>query len=204
MDWITERPVQLHGSALARGLLRAIGWRVVFDGLPARQGVLVVYPHTSNWDFPVGLLAKWGIGLQLTIWGKDSLFRIPLFGAWMRWLGGRPVDRRSPHGIVGQMASELREARERGEFLWLVLSPEGTRGYTEGWRTGFYHVSREAGVPLGLAHIDYAARTVGIEAFARLSGDIEADLDQIAALLSHHRGKRPGQAAPIRIRRPAP
>ena len=204
MDWIAERPVQLHGSALARSLLRLAGWRVVFDGLPARQGVIVVYPHTSNWDFPVGLLAKWGIGIPLAFWGKDSLFRVPLFGAWMRWVGGRPVDRRAANGIVGQMAAELRAARERDAFCWLALAPEGTRGYVDGWRSGFYHVAFEAGVPLGLAHIDYAARTVGIGAYARLSGDIEADTAQIAATLSHHRGKRPDQAAPIRIRRSAP
>jgi 1-acyl-sn-glycerol-3-phosphate acyltransferase len=204
MDWIAERPVQLHGSALARALLRLAGWRLVFDGLPAKQGVIVVYPHTSNWDFPVGLLAKWAMGLQLTIWGKDSLFRIPLFGAWLRWLGGRPVDRAAAHGIVGQMAQELREARERGQFLWLVLAPEGTRRYVKGWRTGFYHVTHEAGVPLALAHIDYAAKTVGIDGCARLSGDIEADMPQIAAKLSHHSGKRPEQAAPIRIRRSEP
>jgi 1-acyl-sn-glycerol-3-phosphate acyltransferase len=204
MDWIAERPVQLRGSVAARALLRLAGWRLVFDGLPAKQGVIIVYPHTSNWDFPVGLLAKWGMGLQLTIWGKDSLFRIPLFGAWLRWLGGRPVDRQSAHGIVGQMAQELRTARERGEFLWLVLAPEGTRKYTEGWRTGFYHLTLEAGVPLALASIDYAAKTVGIDGYARLSGDLEADMAQIAAKLSHHRGKRPEQAAPIRIRRPSP
>lgn len=204
MDWIAERPVQLHGSALARAVLRLAGWRLLFDGLPAKQGVIIVYPHTSNWDFPVGLLAKWGMGIQLTIWGKDSLFRIPLFGPWLRWLGGRPVDRSAANGIVGQMAQELRTARERGEFLWLVLAPEGTRKYTDGWRTGFYHVTHEAGVPLALASIDYAAKTVGIDGFARLSGDLEADMAQIAARLSHHRGKRPEQAAPIRIRRSSP
>jgi 1-acyl-sn-glycerol-3-phosphate acyltransferase len=201
MDWIAERPVRLRGSTLALAVLRAFGWRLVFDGLPARQGVIIVYPHTSNWDFPVGLLAKWAIGIPLTIWGKDSLFRIPLFGRWLRWLGGRPVDRSAAHGIVGQMAKELREARERDEFLWLVVAPEGTRSYVEGWRTGFYHVAHEAGVPLGLAHIDFAARSVGIGAYARLSGDIEADIAEIATRLSHHRGKRPELAGPIRIRR---
>lgn len=201
MDFIDERPVQPRGSATARAVLRLFGWRVVFDGLPAKQGVIVVYPHTSNWDFPVGLLAKWAMGLQVTIWGKDSLFRIPLFGVWLRWLGGRPVDRASANGIVGQMARELRAAREHDEFLWLVLAPEGTRSYVDGWRTGFYHVTHDAGVPLGMAHIDYATRTVGVAAYARLSGDIEADFVAIAAQLSHHRGKRPELAAPIRIRK---
>ena len=60
---LPERPVQLHGSRVARAMLQLAGWRVVFDGLPARQGVLIVYPHTSNWDFVVGVLAKWCVGI---------------------------------------------------------------------------------------------------------------------------------------------
>jgi hypothetical protein len=88
---IAERPVQLRGSAVARRLLRLAGWRVAFDGLPARQGVVIVYPHTSNWDFIVGVLAKWSIGIPVAFWGKASLFRVPLFGRWLRWLGGVPV-----------------------------------------------------------------------------------------------------------------
>ena len=94
--------MQLRGSALARAVLRLAGWRVAFDGLPARQGVVIVYPHTSNWDFVIGVLAKWGIGIPVAFWGKDSLFRVPLFGRWLRWLGGMPVDRGAPQGAVGR------------------------------------------------------------------------------------------------------
>ncbi|HRI17919.1 MAG TPA: 1-acyl-sn-glycerol-3-phosphate acyltransferase, partial [Burkholderiaceae bacterium] len=126
---LTQRPVQLHGSRLARALLRLAGWRVLFDGLPAAQGVAIVYPHTSNWDFVVGLLAKWSIGIPVNFWGKDSLFRIPLFGRWVRWVGGVPVDRTHASGVVGSMAASLREAREQGRFQWLALAPEGTRRY---------------------------------------------------------------------------
>lgn len=124
---IVERPVQLQGNALARGLLRLLGWQLLWNGLPARQGVLVVYPHTSNWDFPLGLLAKWAFGVQVTFWGKDSLFRVPGFSHWMRWLGGVPVDRRSPGGIVGDMVARMRAARAADRMLWLALAPEGTR-----------------------------------------------------------------------------
>ena len=76
------RDITLRGSALARALLRLAGWRLLFNGLPAAQGVAIVYPHTSNWDFVVGMLAKWGVGIPITFWGKHSLFRIPIFGAW--------------------------------------------------------------------------------------------------------------------------
>ena len=86
---LKDRPVQLQGSRLALWCLNRAGWQLDFDGLPARQGVIAVYPHTSNWDFIVGIFAKWAMGLNVTIWGKDSLFRIPLFGPWLRWMGGR-------------------------------------------------------------------------------------------------------------------
>ena len=105
---LAARPVRFDkGSALARGVLRLFGWRVVADGLPARQGVVVVYPHTSNWDFVWAMLAKWALGVEITFWGKATLFRIPLMGRWLRWLGGIPVVRDAPNGVVGQMAQRL-------------------------------------------------------------------------------------------------
>jgi len=199
VELITDRPVQLRGSRLARALLRLAGWQLVFDGLPARQGVLVLYPHTSNWDFPVAILAKWSLGLQLVFWGKDTLFRIPLFGAWLRWLGGIPVLRHAPQGQVGQMTERLAQARQQDEFMWLGLSPEGTRRRTEGWRSGFYRAAHGAQVPLALAFIDYPTRRIGVDCCVRLSGQAQADMAWIAQRLSHHRGKRPDQAAPIQL-----
>lgn len=197
---LTERPVQLKGSALARGLLRLAGWRLQFTGLPARQGVVIVYPHTSNWDFPLGLLTKWGAGVPVTFWGKDSLFKLPLVGHWMRWVGGMPVDRHAPRGVVGQMGEALKAARLDDRFMWLALSPEGTRRYQDAWRSGFYHVTLAAGVPLGLVYFDYARRVVSVDHFITLSGQVDADMAEIAAYLARGVGKRPEQAAPIRLK----
>ena len=196
---IGERPVRLRGSRLARALLALGGWRLDFDGLPARQGVVVVYPHTSNWDFVVGILAKWAMGLSVTFWAKASLFRVPLLGRWLAWLGGVPVDRSAPAGIVGDMIARMQRAHQRGDFLWLALAPEGTRSRAAGWRSGFYRVAVGAGVPLALAHFDYGARRVGIRHCLRLSGDADADLAAIAARLAGVRGRRPPLAAPIRL-----
>jgi 1-acyl-sn-glycerol-3-phosphate acyltransferase len=192
-------PVRLKGSALAQTALRLAGWRLVFNGLPAQQGVLIVYPHTSNWDFVFGILAKWGMGMTVTFWGKESLFKVPLLGRWLRWLGGVPVDRASANGIVGQMARDLGAAREQGRFLWLVLAPEGTRARANAWRSGFYHVARDAGVPLGLAFIDYGRREVGVEHFMMLSGDVIADMAEIRQQLSTRTGRHPERAAPIQL-----
>ena len=196
---LLDRGVQLHGSAVARRILQLAGWRVVFDGLPSRRGVLIVYPHTSNWDFVVGILAKWAIGIELTVWGKDTLFKLPLLGRWLRWVGVVPVDRHNPHGAVGDMVARFTAARETDTFLWLALSPEGTRSYRDSWRSGFYQVAVQADVPLALAFFDYAERRVGVDSFIRLTGDVDRDLAAIEARLGQRRGRKPQLASPIRL-----
>jgi 1-acyl-sn-glycerol-3-phosphate acyltransferase len=195
---VTARTVQLQGSRLARAALRLAGWQLLFDGLPQCQGVAVAYPHTANRDFFIALLAKWAIGIQVTFWGKDTLFRLPLAGRWLRWLGGVPVDRHTPQGAVGQMTQAMREAREQGRFMWLALAPEGTRSRTEGWRTGFYRVALGAGVPVALVVLDFGRRRVGFDSCWQLSGDMEADFAVFAQRLHGVRGYRPDLAAPVR------
>ena len=194
------RPVQLKGSGIATAILRAFGWRVDFEGLPALQGVVMVYPHTSNWDFMVGILAKWAIGIPVKFWGKDSLFKPPLIGAWMRWIGGVPIDRSSSKGMVSDTAAQMAAARDRNEFFWLAVAPEGTRSLTPGWRSGAYRVALEAQVPVGLVALDFASRTVRFKQFVELSGDVQADFALFAQALGGPRGKRPELAGPIRLR----
>ncbi len=193
----------LQGSTLARAVLRMAGWKLLFKGLPARQGVAVIYPHTSNWDFIVLMLAKWAIGLPVTFWGKDSLFAWPLFGAWLRHMGGLPVARSrpgaQPQGAVAQMVAEMHKAVHEGRFMWLGLAPEGTRKKTAGWRSGFYRVAVDCGVPVGLVVLDYGQRRVGFDSFWRLSGDPLADLAAFAERLAGSRGYRPELAAPVRL-----
>ena len=193
-------PLRPRGSALARALLRLAGWRLDFQGLPGPQGVIFVHPHTSNWDFVVGILAKWALGLELRFWAKDSLFRLPLFGAWLRFLGGVAVARDSRRGLVGDTVARLAEARARGESFWLAVAPEGTRSRVTGWRSGAYHVAVQAGVPAGLAYFDFATRTVGLTRFALLSGDAVADFALIAEAYAGKRGKRPELASPVRLK----
>lgn len=198
-DFPRPYPVQFAGNALARWLLRRLGWRVQFAGLPTMQGVLAVYPHTSNWDFVVLVLVKWAMGVPVRFWGKDSLFRIPLFGRWMRHLGGVPVERTSSHGVVADTVAQLKTARAAGQYFWLAVAPEGTRKYLPGWRSGFYRTAVQAGVPLGLVRVDYRTREVRLLDFIRVSGDEATDFRRIAAVFEGVTGCRPGKAAPIRL-----
>ncbi|MBU3740376.1 MAG: hypothetical protein FGM55_15670 [Rhodoferax sp.] len=193
------QPLQFQGRAWARWLLRQAGWRVHFEGLPTLQGVLVVYPHTSNWDFVVGVLAKAAVGLPLSFWAKHTLFQVPLFGRWLRWLGGVPVDRRAPRGTVGEAVAAMAQARSEGRLLWLALAPEGTRKWLPGWRSGFYRTALRAGVPMGLVTLDYGRREVRALDFVQLEGDAQRDMALIASHYRDVRGYRPDHMAPIRL-----
>lgn len=192
-----SHPVQFKGSTLARWLLRLMGWRVVFEGLPGPQGVAVVYPHTSNWDFVAGILAKWSIGIPARFWAKDSLFRVPLFGSWLRWVGGLPIDRSAAMGAVAQMVETFRQHQSQGRLLWLGLAPEGTRKWTPGWRSGFYQVALGAGVPIGIVRLDWDRRELRFVEFLTLSGNEKADFERLATLFEGVHGYHPGQASLI-------
>ncbi len=173
------------------------GWRTVYEGLPGNKGIVVVYPHTSNWDFAVGMLYRLGYGLHMHWLAKHSLFRWPVGGLLQR-LGGIPVDRRAPQGAINAIAEEF----GRREFMWLAVTPEGTRSYTDHWKSGFYRIALAAGVPCGLGYIDYPAKTVGIDTFLTFSGDTDEDMGKIVAFYSKHRGRYPEQASEIRLRAP--
>ncbi len=197
--FVKPHPYQFHGSRMARGLLRLLGWEVYFEGFPTLQGVAVVYPHTSNWDAPVMFLAKWVCGVQVMFWGKDTLFRIPLLGAWLRWIGGVPVRRTTKEGVVGHAVAVITEHKANGEYFWLGLAPEGTRKYIPGWRSGFYQTALRAQVPLCLVKLDYARRQISVRDFMVLSGNEAQDMAHIAAVYQGVRGLVPAHMAPVQL-----
>lgn len=178
---------------IARFILSRLGWTCIDVAPRPPRAVLAVYPHTSNWDFPLGLLARAALGLDIRWAGKDTLFRGP-FGPLMRALGGIPVNRREPAGLVERMAAELRA----GPPSLLAIAPEGTRSLTPGWKTGFHRIARAARVPIVAATIDYGRRRIGLLATLEPGADIDADLAALAESYRDCRGLRPERAAPIR------
>ena len=188
-------------AGFARRLLALFGWRVRFDGLPGPKGVAIVYPHTSNWDFIIGLLAKWTIGLPIRWIGKETLFRGltgATLGRLMRMWGGRPVDRRNQSGTVGQLAQWMQSE----SWFWLGLSPEGTRRHTDYIRSGFYHLALKLDLPVALAYIDYGAREIGVTEFVHMSGDQAHDLELLRRFYADKVGRFPAKASTIAFRPP--
>ncbi len=191
-------PVTFKGSRLAAAVLRMLGWELAFKGFPTPRGVAVVYPHTSNWDFVVGILAKWALGIPANYLAKDSLFRIPLLGRWMRWVGGIGIDRSAAQGLVGQMTDVYAQAKDQERVLWLGVTPEGTRSLTPGWRTGFYQMALAAQVPMALVKFDWGRKRISIEDFYWVTGDLAHDFEHISKVYEGVLGCRPQLACPIK------
>ncbi|MEY2953803.1 MAG: hypothetical protein RLZZ401_1890 [Pseudomonadota bacterium] len=124
-----------RGHLVARWALHLAGWKLVYRGTPAGCGVIIAYPHTSNWDFVVGVLAKWALGIPLAFLAKDSLFKVPILGRCIRQWGGLPVDRAHAQGLISRMADQMTAAARRGDRWWLAIAPEGTRKAQPGWRS---------------------------------------------------------------------
>ncbi len=175
-------------GALLRGFARAVlwlgRWKMVGDWPDLRKVVVIVAPHSSVWDAIWGLAAKVVMRLGIVFIGKKEAFWGPL-GWILRGVGGMPVDRSAPGGIVQQVADEML----RAERMWFVLAPEGTRRRVEHWKPGFWKIARAAGVPVFTVGFDYPTRRIMMGELVELSDDFDADLRRIRPLFASYRGK---------------
>lgn len=171
--------------AIGRWTLRALGWTIEGDIPDVRKLVVIAAPHTSNWDFVVGIAAKFALGLGVTFLGKDSLFRFPL-GPFMRAWGGIPVDRSESHDVVSDIVAQF----SRRDRLVLALAPEGTRKRVDRWRTGFYHIAHGAAVPIVTVALNFGERAIQIGAPFRTTGDPDADLRELQGRFAGIAGRR--------------
>ena len=171
---------------LSTGFLRLTGWQIAGQA-PAGHPkcVLIAAPHTSNWDLPYTLMVAFALRMNIHWMGKRQIFRWP-FGGLMRWLGGIAVDRSQSTNLVAASAQALRAAEGS---VHLVVPPEGTRSQTRHWKTGFYWIAHEAGVPIVLAYMDYPRKLSGLGPVFTPTGDIDADMLKIKAYYSQYKGK---------------
>ncbi len=175
---------------LSHAVLRLQGWQVQGNLPPeAAKCVLIAAPHTSNWDLPYTLMVAFCLRLRVYWLGKASLFRGP-FGPVMRWLGGIPVDRTKNNNLVAAAAEAIVAADGP---LQLVVPPEGTRGKTRHWKTGFYFIALQARVPIVLAYMDYARKVSGLGPVFVPTGDVEADMLEIKRFYAGIRGRNEDQ-----------
>lgn len=182
--------------SISAQILKILGWQLDVR-LPEENKYLIVgAPHTSNWDFPLAILALSAMGLRFSWVGKHTLFRFP-FGYVFRALGGIPVDRNVRQGFIGRMI-ELFSSSDR---LVMAIAPEGTRARTAYWKTGFYSIAVEAAVPIALGYLDYRNKTIGVGATLYPTANIEDDFLIIEKFYAGKTGKFPEKQGPIQLRR---
>jgi 1-acyl-sn-glycerol-3-phosphate acyltransferase len=171
---------------LCRFALRATGWRIAIDDPGVKKYVLIVAPHTSNWDFLLGIAASRAIGLDARYIGKHTLFRKP-FGWIFRRLGGIPVYRDQGRNLTEQLVDHFRE----NDHLILGLAPEGTRSGLDHWKTGFYHIARAANVPIVMAYLDYGQKEIGMGGTFLPGDSLDECFEKIRAFYAGRQGKNP-------------
>ncbi|MEN9559950.1 MAG: hypothetical protein RLZZ502_1161 [Pseudomonadota bacterium] len=184
---------QSFGARLSRGILNLFGWKVTACEPPAKA-VIIIAPHTSNWDFLIGILGKWDKNLDLKFLSKDSLLRGPL-GWWFKYVGAVAVDRNAAHGLVQQVVNEFKQK----EHFLLAIAPEGTRKFTPHWKSGFYRIALAAKVPIGLATIDVRKKEIRLENYYMPSGDEAVDMAYIRKMYSVANGFKPLNESTIRL-----
>jgi 1-acyl-sn-glycerol-3-phosphate acyltransferase len=171
---------------LGEFILSAVGWRLVGELPKLDKYVIVVAPHTSNWDFFIFIVVKMITGIQIVFIGKHTIFIGPI-GWVLRKIGGLPVNRSGSHNVVDTIVDEF----NRRDKMIFALSPEGTRSYLKHWKSGFYHIARKANVPVLAAFLDTQTKTIGWGPLFELTEDKHADLERLAAFYQDKKGFRP-------------
>ena len=184
---IHDTPGVIHIIRLLSWLvLKLAGWKVINVAPATGSYLLIAAPHTSNWDFPLGIAMAFHLRLRVYFIGKHTLFK-GFTGPIMRWLGGIPLNRETSKDFVDASI----ETYANNDNLIFAIAPEGTRTSVERWKTGFYHMAKGANVPLALAYFDFATRTGGIGKMLHTTENMDADMQAIADFYRPMTGKNP-------------
>jgi 1-acyl-sn-glycerol-3-phosphate acyltransferase len=171
------------------------GWRLVGELHPISKAVLIAAPHTSNWDIVYALMAAWSRGVSFH-WLVKADHIQGRFGWLMSALNAVPVDRSGPQGLVGDVVKRFAES----ERMLLMVPAAGTRSKRPYWKSGFYWMAKEAGVPISLGFLDYATKRASLGPLLWPSDDLSADMDTIRAHYQGIQGKHPDKVSRIRLR----
>ncbi|TSJ81502.1 glycerol acyltransferase [Cardinium endosymbiont of Dermatophagoides farinae] len=178
----------------AIGLIKLLGWKVhnITHPIACKKAVLVLAPHTSNWDFFYGMLFKLShpdVPLRFAI--KKEVMFFPL-SCLMKILGAIPIDRNKTTKKTN-MVAVMAEMFSQTELLLLAIAPEGTRSYVKRWKTGFYRLAEAANVPIILGYMNYVKKEMGLGPTFHLTGNIDKDIADIQDFYRKIPGKHPAQ-----------
>lgn len=172
---------------IMRIILKLMGWKIdkhVPDGV--KKAVIVMGPHTSNWDFVIGKMAFVTFGIKARFLIKKELFFFP-FGPILKAMGGIPVDRKANNNFTEQAVDYF----NNNESMYMVFTPEGTRKYSPHWKKGFYYIAQKAKVPIYIGYMDYERKIGGFHSLFQPTGDADKDILEIKEILKQYKGKFP-------------
>jgi 1-acyl-sn-glycerol-3-phosphate acyltransferase len=188
-----RRRVPIVRKAFARVVLRLTRWHTV--GEVPSSGILLGAPHTSNWDWVAMLLLMWSGGVPPRVLIKAEIMHTPL-GPLLRVNGGISLDRRNPGTVVRDLLAEAKS----GEPFLLIIAAEGTRKKRDYWKSGFYRIAQQTGLPISMGFIDGPTRTLGFGPSFRPSGDVVADMNMVRAFYADKHGVHPNLRTEPRLR----
>lgn len=172
-------------NLIAKKLLSLFKWELDTSIELPKKCVVCIAPHTSNWDFIVGILFKYATNLQASFFMKKEWFRFPL-SIIMKSLGGIPIDRSKKNNVTDIIAEEF----NKRDSLIIGLTPEGTRSLNYEWKKGFYYIAQKANVPIVLAYIDFKKKKVGYNKLL-IPTNYEDDIIMIKKYYSNINAKYP-------------
>ncbi|PWQ92664.1 1-acyl-sn-glycerol-3-phosphate acyltransferase [Leucothrix pacifica] len=160
-----------------KAAFKITGWKTT-NTVSKGAGITIAAPHTSNWDFFYALGAAIILDKKIYFSIKDNWCKVPVVGSFIMWLGAIPINRSSGGKGQVELIKNFVE-RHRDRDIFFLFTPEGTRGKTDKWKTGFYHVAEDTGLPIFLAKVDYQLKESGVFHSYQITGDKEDDIRAI-------------------------
>ena len=158
---------------IARFAFFITGWKWNYQ-VQCDKCVMIAAPHTSNWDLFYAMATYWRFGVQAKFFIKD-VYTKGLHGYFFRKLGAIGVNRSKNNNLVAQAVTLFKE----NEKFVLLVPAEGTRNKVDKWKKGFYHIAKEAKVPVALGYLDYKNKISGVGKLIHLTEDFESDMQKI-------------------------
>ena len=168
--------------------LRVFGWRVEGSIADAERVLVTAAPHTSNWDAVFGIAAVLGLNVRLHFLGKHTIF-VPGLKWFMRWLGGIPVNRQNPEGVI----DHVNQLVSKYEGIVIVIAPEGTRKKAEKWKSGFLRIAEANDCKIQMGALDFKNKRIVLGDLYEPTGDNQADIENIKQWYTQFQGKFPDQ-----------
>lgn len=162
------------------------GWKIIGEPPAEKKYLMVSGPHTSNWDFYLLMMYMFKHGIAIHWLGKHTLFEGAI-GIFSSWFGGIPVNRKKSTNVAQQVV----DFYDNSEQLIVLVTPEGTRAKVENWKTGFYHIAHDAGIPIIAGFCDFTKKEIGIGPTWHTTTDVDKGIAEIKAFFATVDGKYP-------------